>query len=122
MQEAQHSQDGTSVAALKHKRRADNTSGYTGVSRRQNGKWQATIRFKHKFYSLGCYDALSDAVRARKLGEALHDEFLQSYFAEHPEHWSAFSPASGPGSARKTRFQRVRGKAGAFFVHSSQTS
>ena len=85
MQEAQHGQDGTSVAALKRKRRADNTSGYTGVSRRQNGKWQATIRFKHKFYSLGCYDALSDAVRARKLGEALHDEFLQSYFAEHPE-------------------------------------
>ena len=39
-------------------------SGYTGVVKKR-GKWQAYIRYKGKYYSLGCYTLLQDAVRAR---------------------------------------------------------
>ena len=39
-------------------------SGYTGVVKK-HGKWQAYIRYKGKYYSLGCYTLLQDAVRAR---------------------------------------------------------
>lgn len=39
-------------------------SGYTGVTKKRD-KWQAYIRYKGKYYSLGCYTELQDAVRAR---------------------------------------------------------
>lgn len=79
--------DGTSVAileAMKKKRLSSNTSGYTGVYRnKKSGKWVAQITFKQKTYYLGAYDRIEDAVKARKRGEEMHDDFLEWYHREH---------------------------------------
>ena len=77
--------EGTSVAILEaNKRRLlkNNTSGYTGVFMRPNGRWSAQIRFKGKTYCLGTYDDIQDAVKARKRGEEMHDEFLEWYYSD----------------------------------------
>ncbi len=76
--------DGTSVSVLeasKRKLRSTNTSGYTGVHKKGE-KWVAQIRFKGKTYSLGTFEHIEDAVAARKLGETMHDEFLEWYYKE----------------------------------------
>lgn len=79
--------DGTSVAILEASKRhvlSSNTSGYTGVYRSaKSGKWRAQITFKGKTYYLGSYEKLEDAVKARKRGEEMHDDFLEWYYAEH---------------------------------------
>lgn len=81
--------DGTSVTLLEARRNrviASNTSGYPGVYRhRQTGKWAAQITFKGKTYYLGIYDKKEDAVRARKRGEEMHDEFLDWYYQTHSD-------------------------------------
>ena len=81
--------EGTSVTILEftNKRRLkSNTSGYTGVYKhKKNGKWVAQITFKGKTYYLGSYKKIEDAVQARKKGESMHREFLEKYYAEHPE-------------------------------------
>ncbi len=79
--------DGTSVAILEgHKKKLNknNTSGYTGVylDSRQ-GKWIAQISFKGKKYYLGSYLDKEDAVKARRQGEELHDDFLKWYYSDH---------------------------------------
>ena len=48
--------------------RKDNTSGYPGVFRKRD-KWVARIQYKGKIHSLGSYDRLEDAVKARKEAE-----------------------------------------------------
>ncbi len=78
--------DGTSVAILEaHKKKLNrnNTSGHTGVylDGRQ-GKWVAQIGFKGKKYYLGSYLDKQEAVKARRQGEELHDDFLQWYYSE----------------------------------------
>ena len=76
--------DGTSVTLLeagKRKLLKTNKSGYTGVFQTPNGKWCAQITFKRKTYHLGTYEDIMDAVRARKRGEEMHDEFLEWYYA-----------------------------------------
>lgn len=79
--------EGTSVTALetrKGKLLSSNTSGYTGVyQNKRNGKWVAQITFKGKTYYLGAYDKIEDAVKARKCGEEMHDDFLEWYYREH---------------------------------------
>lgn len=45
-------------------------SGYTGVTVKRN-KWQAYIRYKGTSVSLGCYEKLEDAVKARARGKEL---------------------------------------------------
>ena len=45
-------------------------SGYTGVTVKR-GKWKAYIRYKGKNVSLGCYENLEDAVKARARGKEL---------------------------------------------------
>lgn len=79
--------DGTSVAKLEASKRrtlSSNTSGYTGVYRSaKSGKWQAQITFKGKTYYLGAYEKLEDAVKARKRGEEMHDDFLEWYYTEY---------------------------------------
>lgn len=77
--------EGTSVAILeanrKHLRR-NNTSGYTGVYRdKRTGKWVARITFQRHVYHLGCYEELSDAVKARRRGEEMHENFLDWYYS-----------------------------------------
>ncbi len=76
--------DGTSVtileAAKKH-RISTNTSGHTGVYlNKSRGKWVAQIRFKRKAYSLGSYDRIEDAIKARERGEEMWDDFLNWYY------------------------------------------
>lgn len=78
--------DGTAVAAVTKTKKtllADNTSGYAGVYRHKSGKWVAQITFKKKTYYLGCYTELQDAVKARRCGEEMHDDFLKWYYLEH---------------------------------------
>lgn len=79
--------DGTSVTLLeagKKRLLKSNTSGYTGVYRRsKSGKWQAQITFRKKTYYLGSFEKLEDAVKARKLGEEIHDNFLEWYYTEY---------------------------------------
>lgn len=81
--------DGTSVTkleAMKNHRISTNTSGYTGVYRQnKTGRWAAQITFKNKTYYLGAYDKLEDAVKARKKGEEMHDDFLEWYYSTHPK-------------------------------------
>ena len=76
--------DNTSVTLLEAGRNrliATNTSGYTGVYRNERrGKWVAQITFKGKTYYLGSYDDKQEAVRARKEGEQMHEDFLEWYY------------------------------------------
>ena len=76
--------EGTSVTILESAKRTmlkNNKSGYRGVFQVPNGKWCAQITFKGKKYHLGIYEDIMDAVRARKRGEEMHDEFLEWYYA-----------------------------------------
>lgn len=75
--------DGTSVTILeatKNRLWSSNSSGYTGVYQdKKTGKYIAQITFKRKKYHLGSYESLNDAVKARKCGEEMHDDFLNWY-------------------------------------------
>ena len=79
--------EGTSVTILEAGRRRlrpTNTSGVTGVYRnRRTGRWCAQITFKRKTYYLGAYEKKDDAIRARKRGEGLHEDFIAWYYATH---------------------------------------
>lgn len=79
--------DGTSVTkleAMRGRRLSSNTSGYTGVYwKAKNKKWAAQITFRNKTYYLGTYDKIEDAVKARKRGEEMHDDFLEWYYETH---------------------------------------
>lgn len=81
--------DGTSITILEateHRLIATNTSGHNGVYRNNKSqKWVAQITFKGKTYYLGSYDRIEDAVKARQSGEQMYDDFLEEYYAEHPE-------------------------------------
>jgi len=75
--------DGTSVTILESlkKRSSSGSSGVIGVyQERKKGKWVAQITFKGKKYHLGTYENKEDAVRARKCGEEMHDQFLEWYY------------------------------------------
>lgn len=75
---------GTSVARLEANRKRllrSNTSGYTGVYQdKRTGRWAAEITFKKKTYYLGSYANIEDAVKARKRGEEMYDDFLTWYY------------------------------------------
>lgn len=59
-----------SLQAYNQRLRRTNTSGYTGVKfRGDTNKWQAIITKNYKNISLGCYDTLEEALRARVKGE-----------------------------------------------------
>ena len=78
--------DGTSVTLLKNHRKnllPANKSGCTGVYKNHKGKWTAQITFKGKTYYLGSYADKDEAIRARKRGEEMHDEFIRWYYLEH---------------------------------------
>ena len=79
--------EGTSVTILEAGRRRlrpTNTSGVTGVYRnRRTGRWCAQITFKRKTYYLGAYEKKDDAIRARKRGEGLHENFIAWYYVTH---------------------------------------
>ena len=80
--------DGTSVAMLQARMNrppiATNTSGYNGVHmNKKSGKWSAQITFKGKKYHLGSFEKLEEAVKARKRGEEMYDDFLDWYYNEY---------------------------------------
>lgn len=79
--------EGTSVAVLeatKRRRLSSNQSGFTGVyQNRKTGKWIAQITFKGKTYYLGSYSEKEEAVKARRRGEEIHDDFLEYYYSLH---------------------------------------
>lgn len=82
--------DGTSVTMLEARMArppiATNTSGYNGVyHNKKTGKWTAQIGFKGKTYRLGSYDNIEDALKARKRGEEMYEDFLDWYYREHPK-------------------------------------
>lgn len=80
--------EGTSVTKLESTQRhpiASNTSGYTGVYKGRSGKWHAQITFKGKTYALGTYAKIEDAVRARKRGEEMHNDFIKWYYDNHAD-------------------------------------
>lgn len=79
--------DGTSVTRLEAMRGRtirSNTSGYTGVYLdRRSGKWTAQITFRRKTYTLGRFEKIEDAVKARQRGEEMYDDFLNWYHREY---------------------------------------
>lgn len=78
--------EGTSVTILERNKkqlRKNNKSGYTGVFHTSNGKWAAYINFKKKRYWLGRFSNKEDAIKARKIGEEMHDDFLKWYYENH---------------------------------------
>ena len=79
--------EGTSVTILEANKKhlcSVNKSGYTGVyQNKRPGRWVAQITFKGKTYYLGSYEHIEDAVKARKSGEEMHDEFLEWYYQVH---------------------------------------
>lgn len=54
-----------SVNRINSNKRSDNTSGRTGVYKAKNGKWIALISVNHKLKSLGYYQDINDAIKAR---------------------------------------------------------
>ena len=76
-----HHVDGTCIEWLeKRKKRRDNTSGFRGVSRRENGKYRVTIGFKGQRFYLGTFAGLEEAVQARLKAEAeIHEAFVKKY-------------------------------------------
>lgn len=81
--------DRTSVTLLEASRNrilSTNTSGYAGVYlQKKSGKWAAQITFKGKTYYLGAYHRIEDAIKARKRGEEMWDDFLDWYYEAYPE-------------------------------------
>ena len=79
--------DGTSVSVLEARMSkppiASNTSGHNGVYQiKSSGKWAAQITFKKKTYYLGSYHSIEDAIKARKRGEEVYDDFLSWYYMQ----------------------------------------
>ena len=58
------------------KRKSNNTTGYTGVTRSKNNKYLARISFNGRRYNLGTYENIENAIKARHEAEKqLHGEW-----------------------------------------------
>lgn len=79
-----HLVDGTCIEWLDgRKSRSDNTSGFRGVFRKKNGKYNVSIGFKKKIFYIGTFEEYSDAVEARLRAEKMiHDGFVEAH-----EYW-----------------------------------
>ena len=82
----------------RRKSRADNTSGFRGVSKGPDNKWLVTIGMQKKRYYIGLFSDFEDAVRARlRIEEVLHDGFVEAYQtwqnqAEADKDWADENP------------------------------
>ena len=67
---------------------ATGVSGHRGVKKVSRcDKWQAYIQFRQKYYHLGTYDTVAEAVSAREAAEAkLQDNFM-AWFEENFPHY-----------------------------------
>ena len=72
---------GTDLSQLTRKRSSNNTSGVRGVSfDRTNGKYKAYIKLAGKQRTLGNFDTLEEAARARREAEVeLYDPILEAH-------------------------------------------
>ena len=81
--------DGTALALIENRDKGpirSNTSGWRGVYlNRKSGMWTAQITFQGKTRYLGSFSNIRDAIQARKKGEAIFDEFLEQYYADHAD-------------------------------------
>lgn len=105
--------EGTSVTMLESTQRrliASNTSGYTGVYKDKRGKWHAQITFKGKTYALGTYAKIEDAVRARRHGEEMHENFIKWYYENHADKNSSDKNGSTAADAALSIDHKRRGK------------
>lgn len=80
--------EGTYIKAIDGSRKINknNTTGHVGVSRSENlgGLYRAYINFKRKQYSLGVYEKIEDAIKAREVAEKeIYGNFLEWYGKEH---------------------------------------
>lgn len=77
-----HRIDGTCVEWLeKRKHRSDNTSGFRGVYKSENGRYRVFIGFKRKRFYVGTYKNFEEAVAGRLEAEtAIHDQFVKAYY------------------------------------------
>lgn len=72
---------GTNMNRIINKKiQSNNTSGVTGVSfHKRKQQWYARISFKGKSHSLGYFDDINDAIKARKAAEKMtFDQFTSS--------------------------------------------
>ena len=78
--------EGTNIGKLEARMNsrpiASNKSGYNGVYRNSGGLWSAQITFRGRTYYLGSYEDIQDAVKARRKGEEMYEEFLNWYYNE----------------------------------------
>ncbi|MFI3227996.1 MAG: zinc-ribbon domain-containing protein [Clostridia bacterium] len=75
-----HFVDGTCIEKIVAKNtNKNNTSGFRGVSKRENGNFRVSITFKGKRYNLGSYATIQEAVYARLAGEVMVDEFVENF-------------------------------------------
>lgn len=94
-----HMVDGTCVEMLeKRKHRRDNTSGFRGIYRMNNGKYRVTIGFKGKRFYIGTFEGYDDAVQARLAAEnTIHGGFIHAWYtwnslAEKNPQWAEEHP------------------------------
>ena len=81
MADAIHFVEGTCLERITcSKKASNNTSGFRGVYRRENGRWRAAIGFQGKVYNLGTFSEMEDAIKARKEAEErLYQPLLKKY-------------------------------------------
>lgn len=85
----------TNVSKIIHDNlQSNNTSGVKGVSwHKHMKKWQASIQFQGKRYSLGYYDNINLAKEIRKLAEKeLHKDFWRWYEENFPKKYEKIKP------------------------------
>lgn len=86
--------NGTCLEYIKSdKLRTNNTSGYKGVSGR-NGKWVAYIYFAGRYYHLGTYENISQAVSIRREAEDIRLRLATEVGSER-EARAAFAEETG---------------------------
>lgn len=78
----------TNIGRIQSKKlSSNNKSGYTGVyySNYYN-KWKAVINFQKKYYQLGYYIDIADAIKVRNVAEKeLFGNFLKWYYDNYPK-------------------------------------
>lgn len=103
MRDNLHFYEGTCLEYLKRKKRVDNKTGITGVSKAGEHAYIAKITFQGKAFYLGRYESLELATRVRKRAEAeLHDKFISCY-----ENW--LSNKKSTDEEFEFRVRRVEG-------------
>lgn len=75
--------DGTSLSSIKARLNGtlnrNSATGYNGVSQLSDGRYRVYINLRRKQYHLGCYASLSAAIAARKRGEQIYRDLLDSH-------------------------------------------